>query len=184
MHGRIVIKMLVPYHTPWKLIALVIASLLIAAGALVLHEHGRQKGLAQARVECAQWKEAGWKAANEAQRKKEDAERDAAKRLKVVSDAYDAEIDRGNRSAAAARDELARLRRALASGPPADRERPTVAAAGPAVDGAGALTGELLGECAVALEELGREAGVLAAVVHGLQGYVREVEAASGFDTR
>lgn len=102
------------------------------------------------------------------------AEREAALRMKVITDAHSAEIDRRRRADAALRGDLDRLRRALAAGQPAD------AAAGPAADGAAAAARELLGTCAAELARMGDEARGLAAQVIGLQGYARLAEQTCG----
>jgi len=95
------------------------------------------------------------------------AEREAARRMKLMTDAHTAEIDRRARAAAAVRADLDRLRRAAAA---ADA---TPAAPRPAADGAGAGPGELLAACGAELARMGDEARGLAAQVIGLQGYAR-----------
>lgn len=103
------------------------------------------------------------------------AERDAARRLKVITDAHTAEIDRRARAAAAARADVDRLRRAVDA---AARAAP--AAPGSPPDGAAARAGELLAECGGEVARLGDEARGLAAQVIGLQAYARLAERTCG----
>lgn len=105
---------------------------------------------------------------------RDEAERENARRMKVMTDAYTAELDRRARSAAAARADVERLRRAAADADAAS------APAGPAADGAGARPGDLLAACGAELARMGEDASRLAARVIGLQQYARLAEETCG----
>lgn len=91
---------------------------------------------------------------------------------KKAEDTYVEEKRRAADAATRSRDELGVLRNQLyAIGPAPARQNPATPLR---VDGPG-VERQLLGECAEALQGMAAEADRLAAVVGGLQGYVRNV---------
>lgn len=117
-----------------------------------------------------------------AQQAKAAAESALAKQLQEQADEYSARIRTLEAGNAGARRELGRLRDALATARVSLRSlsQSETARAGPAPDGSSADTGQLLGECAGRLVELGGQADRLAAQVIGLQAYARIAHRACG----
>jgi hypothetical protein len=151
----------------------VIALIAVLLGLNWVHSAGVRSG----RAECAEEREKYVAAATKALARKEAVEFEAAQRLRKLSDAYSAEIARGGATAAAARADLERLRRALAR-PPGGAEPPPPAA-GAGVDDPTATLRELFGACAAEYQGLAEEAGELAARVSGLQAREREWQEAT-----
>lgn len=117
-----------------------------------------------------------------AQQAKAAAEATLAKQLEVQADEYTQRIKSLEAGNAGARRELQRLRDALATARIGLRDlgKSASAGAGPAPDGAAADAGQLLGECAGRLVEVGGSADRLAAQVIGLQAYARLAQRACG----
>lgn len=159
------------------IVALVVA---LVVGGFGIHRAGVTSG--EARIQ-AQWdaeRLAHAEAVQRAQRDKEAAERDLAIRLQESADAHTATLDRLRESESAAGRAQLRLRAALATAAIGAREQPQATAAGCAADGAATAAGELLGECAARLVELGGSADRLAAQVVGLQAYARIAQQSCG----
>lgn len=117
-----------------------------------------------------------------AQQQKAAAESALAKQLQEQADEYSARIKTLEAGNAGARRELGRMRDALATARTSLRALSESEATGPrpAADGAAADTGQLLGECAGRLVEMGGQADRLAAQVIGLQAYARIAHRACG----
>lgn len=117
-------------------------------------------------------------AAEQARADRERREADLRREAKEREDAYTEELRRQAGATAAARRELDRLRDAIATDAANRQPVSPDTGTGPAHDGTRA--GELLGQCAAELVEMGGHADRLAGKVAGLQGYAREAHQVCG----
>lgn len=101
-------------------------------------------------------------------------ERKAELEVRRISESYTEEIRRRDVAAAATRRELDRLRQSIAA---AGNSQPApVTPDRPPADGAAPAAGNLLGECATELVEMGGHAERLSGQVMSLQDYVRTLQ--------
>jgi predicted ribonuclease toxin of YeeF-YezG toxin-antitoxin module len=153
---------LVPGAALWRLCGAVA----LAGGALwgVHLYNAHQQGIGAARVQ-ALW-DAAKDTANAEARAQELTWADGARK---ASDAYAKNANQSRAAAAAAGDELGRLRDTVAASAAQPASQNASAAIG--IDGAGTFR-DLFGECASALQKVAAEADRLEAKLIGLQGYV------------
>lgn len=178
---------------PFRLYAYAIGvAALVAAGLVayqLIHRAGLDEGYGlceaeyQPRIDRMQSEKlAAQQAVIAAQRAKADAEASLAAQLEEQAH----EHSKREQALRAGRDglqrDLVRLRDALATARVSLRAlgQPEAAGARPQADGAAAGAGELLGECATQLAEVGGRADSLAAQVIGLQAYARIAHRACG----
>jgi hypothetical protein len=150
------------------------------AGVAWVHAQGVERGRANVQAAWDAERVQQFADAERARADRDVAERDAAQRLRRITDAHSQELAARDDAARAVRAELARLRVAIAARAPGPRDLAAPAAPGPAPDDADTRPGELLGACAGELAQMGDDARSLAAVVLGLQDYARLAHATCG----
>lgn len=166
-----------------------ISARIAAAGALVLalvgshwwaYRHGDSAGADRVQSLWGLERARLVAAAEEARALREQQENDAAKRLQEQRDEYTKELERQRGATADVRRELGRLLDAIATDAANRGQQPAAASPGPPANGKGSITGELFEACARDFTRMGEEAGKLAALVVGLQGYAEEARRTCG----
>lgn len=143
------------------------------AAALAWGGWQRHTAASATKAKAAAEQRAALETANaKAEREAREKEHQFAESARRAADAYQSNLARNRAAAAGARDELDRLRDAIAAAPAGPAS--SASASSGRADGA-AVTRLVLGECARAVQALAETADGLEARLIGLQGYVRSI---------